>query len=137
MTILEGRGRKGHQGLKQDQIDYPELMRDRQVKAYEFVKKEDRLIKARYESANENLSELINRRPKFEVGDWVWICDDRSTVSGGGQHVLESSEADYRSKKFALTTKLAQCWTGPYKISIFGPGTASDGRNVGSNLLLV
>ena len=35
MTILEGRGVKGHQCLKQDQLDYLKLMRDRQVKAYE------------------------------------------------------------------------------------------------------
>ena len=34
MTILEGRGLKGYQDLKQDQLDYLELMRDRQVKAY-------------------------------------------------------------------------------------------------------
>ena len=38
MTILEGRGVKGQQGLKHDQSDYLELMRDRQVKAYESVK---------------------------------------------------------------------------------------------------
>ena len=73
MTILEGRGVKGHQGLKQDQLGYLELMRDRQVKTYELVKEEDRLIKARHEANNKHLAELINRRPKFEVGDWVWV----------------------------------------------------------------
>ena len=73
MTILEGRGVKGHQDLKQDQLEYLELMRDRQTKAYELVKEEDRLIKARHEAANQNLSELINRRPKFEVGSWVGV----------------------------------------------------------------
>ena len=54
-------------------MDYLELMRDRQVKAYKLVKEEDRLIKARHEANNEHLTELINRRPKFEVGDWVWV----------------------------------------------------------------
>ena len=103
MTIIEGRGVKGHQGLKQDRLDYLELMRDRQVKAYELVKEEDRLIKARHEAANENLAELINRRPKFEVGGWVWIYDDKNTISGGGQHVLKAREADSKSKKLALT----------------------------------
>ena len=39
MTILEGRGVKDHQGLKQDQLDYIGLMRDRQVKAYKLVRK--------------------------------------------------------------------------------------------------
>ena len=33
MTILEGQGVRD-QGLKQDQLDYLELMRDTQVKAY-------------------------------------------------------------------------------------------------------
>lgn len=31
MTILEGRGVKGHQGLRKDQLDYIELMLDRQL----------------------------------------------------------------------------------------------------------
>ena len=137
MTISEGRGAKGHQGLKQDQLNYLELMRGRQVKTYELVKGEDRLIKARHEAANENLIEMINRRPKYEVESWVWIYDDKSTLSGGRQHVLKTSEADYRSKKLALTAKLAQCWTGPYKILFVGPGTTSDGEKVGPNLLLV
>ena len=52
MTILEGRGVKGHQGLKQDQLDYLELMRDRQVKSCKLVKHEDRLAKARHEANN-------------------------------------------------------------------------------------
>ena len=116
MTILEGRGVKGHQGLKQDQLDYLELRRDRQVKAYELVKEENHLIKARHEANNKHLAELINRPPKFEVGDWVCVYDDKSTITGGGKHVLKTSEAGFRSKKFALTAKLAQCWTGPYKI---------------------
>ena len=38
MTTLEGRGKKGHQGLKEDQLDDLELMRDRQVRAYELRK---------------------------------------------------------------------------------------------------
>ena len=96
-TILEGRGVKGHQGLKQDQLDYLELMRDRPVKAYELVKEEDSLIKARHEANNEHLAELVNRRPKFEVGDWVWVHNDKSIITGGGKHVLKN----FRSKKFA------------------------------------
>ena len=101
MTILEGRGVKGHQGPKQDQLDYLELMRDRQVKAYKLVQEEDRLITARHEANNEHLAELINRRLKLEVGDWVWVYDDKSTITGGGKHVFETSEADFRSNKFA------------------------------------
>ena len=72
------------------------------MKAYELVKEEDRLIKARHEANNEHLAELINRRPRFEVGDWVWVYDDKSTITGGGKHMLKTSEADLRSKKFAF-----------------------------------
>ena len=83
MTILEGRGLKGYQDLKQDQLDYLELMRDRQVEAYKLVKEEDRLIKARHEANNEHLAELINRRPEFEVGGWVWVYDGKRTNRRG------------------------------------------------------
>ena len=51
MTILEGRGIKGHECLKKDQLDCLEPMRDRQVKAYKKVK-EDCLTKARHEANN-------------------------------------------------------------------------------------
>ena len=79
----------------------------------------------------------LNRRPKFEVEDWVGVYDDESNITGGGKHVLKTSEADFRSKKFALTAKLAQCWTGPYKILFVGPGTTSRNEKVGPNLLLI
>ena len=95
-------------------MDYLELTRDRQVKAYKLVRDEDRIIKARREANNEHLAELFNRRPTFRVGDWVWVYDDNGAITGGRKHVLETSEADFRSKKFALTAKLAQCWTGTY-----------------------
>ena len=36
MTILEGRGAAGNQGLKQDQLEYLNLMKDKQEKAYEL-----------------------------------------------------------------------------------------------------
>ena len=51
--------------------------------------------------------------------------------------MLKTSEADFRSEKFALTAKLAQCWTGPYKILFVGPGTTSRNEKVGPNLLLI
>ena len=49
--------------------------------------------------------------------------------------MLKTSEADFRSEKFALTAKLAQCWTGPYKILFVGP--ASSDEKVGPNLLYI
>ena len=75
------------------------------VRAYELVKEEDRLTKPRHESKHENLIKLINRRPKYDFGGWVWINDDKTTISGGGQHVLKTSETDSRRKKNALYAK--------------------------------
>lgn len=40
MVILEGRGVKGYQGLKRCKLDHLEVMRDRQVHAYELVREE-------------------------------------------------------------------------------------------------
>ena len=40
---------------------------------------------------------------KFEVGGWVWVYDDHSTMSGGRKHVPKTRETDSRSRKFALT----------------------------------
>lgn len=75
------------------------------IPVHELVKEEDHLITVRHEAANENLAELIiNRRPKFQVRDWVCIYDDQSTITGG-QHVLKASEVGYRSKKFAFNCK--------------------------------
>lgn len=90
MTILEGQGARGHQGLNKDQMDYLDLMKDRQVKAYNLVREEDRLMKAKHEKNNQILHLLVNKKPRFEVGDWVLVYDDKSTIAGGGQHVLKS-----------------------------------------------
>ena len=79
----------------------------------------------------------MNRRPQFEVGDWVRVYDDKSPITGGGKHVLKTSEADFRSKKFALTAKRAHCWTGPYQILFVGPGTTSSNEKVGPNVQLI
>ena len=64
MTIFEGRGLRGHQGLNQDQLEYLELMRERQIKAYQLLNEEDRLTKAKHEADNEHLEELITKRPQ-------------------------------------------------------------------------
>ena len=65
MTILEGRGVKGHQGLKRDQLDYLQLMRERQSRAYELVRKEDFLIKAKHEAAKRKTKFYLAPKAKF------------------------------------------------------------------------
>lgn len=138
MTILEDRGARGHQSLKQDQLDYLNLMRDRQIKAYQLVREEDRLIKAKHDAANEALVDRLSSRPKVEAGDWVWLYHDQSAVTGGGKHVLRTPAVGTGGRKSqALVSKLAYCWTGPYKVILVGPGTAADGRMVGPKLLLI
>ena len=56
---------------------------------------------------------------------------------GTRKHALKTRKTDSRSKKFVLSAKLAHCCTGPYEISFVGPGTTSDGKKVGPNLLLL
>ena len=51
--------------------------------------------------------------------------------------MLKTSEADFRSKKFALTAKRAYCWTGPYQILFVGPGTTSRNEKVGPDVQLI
>ena len=61
MMILEGRSVRGHQSLGQDQSDFLEVVRNWQEKAYELVKEEDRLVKARHGAVNEKLDGLITK----------------------------------------------------------------------------
>lgn len=80
---------------------------------------------------------VLNRRPKYDNGDWVWV-DDKTTTTGGGSHVLKEKEAGQNKKSFAFIAKLSLCWTGHFKILLVGPGTTNNaGRKVRANLLLV
>ncbi|CAB1105230.1 unnamed protein product [Ectocarpus sp. CCAP 1310/34] len=136
MTILEGRGVSGNQGLKQDQLDYLNLMRDKQRKAYELVREQDKITKSKHEKSNQVLNSIIGKRPKYKEGDWVLVYDEKSTISGGGEHVLKSRmNSRGKEKSFALIPKLAHNWTGPYKVLFVGPGTDPEGEKVGPNIL--
>lgn len=101
-----------------------------------MVREEDRITKEKHEKNNEKLVELVGKRPKFEKDQWVLVYDDKSTISGGGEHVLKGDNAR-GGKSFALVSKLALDWTGPYKVLFVGPGKAPDGRQVGPKLLLL
>ena len=54
-----------------------------------------------------------------------------------GKLVLETPVDGSTRKSFALVSKLAHYWTGPYKVLHAGPDKASDGDLVGWNLLLL
>ena len=69
MTILEGSGVKGHQSEKRDHLDYLGLMRDRQARAYNLVREEDRLTKAKHQAANDEIEKIVNNKTRFETGD--------------------------------------------------------------------
>ena len=130
MTILERRGVMGHQGLKADQLEYLQLMRDRQVKAYDLVKQEDYLIKSKHEANNEDLEESLHRRPKWEVGDWVFVYDAKGTIMAGGNAVRDGGSS-------AISAKFSHSWKGPYKILVVGPGVSDKGELVGEKLLML
>ena len=122
MTIFQGRGARGHQGLRRDQLDFLQLMRERQNRAYKLVRKEYFLIKAKHQAANEKLNSIFRQRPNFAAGQWVWVYEDKSTISGGGKHVLKAPVDGSTRKSFALVSKLAHCSTGPYKVLLVGSG---------------
>lgn len=138
MTILEGRCVKGHQSLKKDQLEYLDFVRDRQIRAYDLVREEDKLLKARHDRANDKLVEKFSRRPNIETGDWIWLYNDASAITGGGKHVLKPPGKDTVARRgLALVAKLAYCWTGPYKVLLAGRGETADGKEVGPKLLLI
>ena len=80
-------------------------MRERQHRAYELVRKGDFLIKAKHQAANNKLNLIFRQRPNFAAGQWVWIYDDKSTISGGGKHVLKAPTDESSLKSFALVSK--------------------------------
>ena len=94
-------------------------------------------MKAKHQAANEKLNSVLRQRPNFEGRQWVWVYDDKSTISGGGKHVLKAPVDRTTRKSFALVSNLARCWTGPYYVLIVGPGKAPDGDLIGRNLLLL
>ena len=134
MTILEGREVPTGLGLKQEQLEFLKWVREQQMKAYELVRKEDNITKEKYKKSNEVMEEMVGKREKIEKDDWVLVYDDKSTIAGGGEHVLKDN-LNRGGKSFALIGKLAHNWTGPYKVLFVGPGKASDGQEVGSKLL--
>ena len=82
ITFLEGRRARGHQGLRLDQLDFIQLMRDRPNRAYGLVRKGDVLIEAKHQAANEKLDSIFRQRPDYAAGQWVGVYDDKSTISG-------------------------------------------------------
>ncbi len=133
MTILEGRDVPTGLGMKQEQLEYVRRMREKQLKAYELVRKEDQLTKDKYKESNEQVEEYVGKREKIDKDDWVLVYDDKSTIAGGGEHVLKENYG--RKRSFALSGKLSHNWTGPYKVLLVGPGKTSEGQEVGSKLL--
>ena len=137
MTILEGRGVKSHQSEKRVHLDYLGLMCDRQMRAYNLVREEDRLTKAKHQAANYEMEQIVNnKKTRFDAGDWV-VYDDHSAITRGVKHVIKPAEGSSDMKAFALVSKLANCWTGPYKALFVGPGKMADKREVGPKLLLL
>ena len=90
------------------------------------------------EAVSKGIDAAMSNKSKLEIGDWAWVYDDHSTVTGGGKHVLKTNEGSSALKFVAaLVSKLANCWTCPYKELFVGPGKTADGREVGPKSLLL
>ena len=69
------------------------------------MRKDDFLIKAKDQAVNNKLNSIFRQRPNFAAGQWVWVYDDKSTISGGGKHVLKAPTDGSSRKSFALVSK--------------------------------
>ena len=84
-------------------------MRERQNKAYDLVRKEYFLIKAKHQTGNEKLNSVLRQRSNFEGRQCVWVYDDKSTISRAGKHVLKAPANGTTRKSFPLVSKLPRC----------------------------
>ena len=84
-------------------------MRERQNKAYDLVREEHFLIKAKHQAANEKLNSVLRQRSNFEGRRWVWVYDDKSTISEAVKHVPKAPASGTTRKSFPLVSKLARC----------------------------
>ena len=114
--------RQGPSRTQTRPVRFFQLMRERQSIAYDLVRKEDFLIKAKHQAVNETLNSVLRQRSNFEGRQWVWVYDDKGTISGAGKHVLEAPVDGTTRKSFPWVSKLARCWTRPYYVLIVGPG---------------
>ncbi|CAB1118926.1 unnamed protein product [Ectocarpus sp. CCAP 1310/34] len=64
-----GAKKRGWQSTKQDQLDYLQLTKDRQARAYQLVVESDRLTKEKHRANNEQLDNAITKRPNFSAGE--------------------------------------------------------------------
>ena len=71
------------------------------------MRKEDFLIKAKHQAANEKLNSVLRQRSNFEGRQWVWVYDDKSTISAADKHVLEAPVDGTTRKAFPWVSKLA------------------------------
>lgn len=109
ISTLERSGVKGYQSTKRDQLDYLELMMDRQMRPHRLVREEDRPIKVKHHAANEKIDAAKHNRMKFVVGDWAWVRDDCITIEGGDKHVHKPAKHSPSKQSFALICKLGHC----------------------------
>ena len=90
MTLLSSQKQTiGAQSLKQDGLDYLQLMRDKQREAFNLVRESDRMTKEHRQN-NAKIDDIMHKRPMYEVGQWVWVYDEQHTLATAtGQRALD------------------------------------------------
>ena len=66
------------------------------------MRKEDFLIKAKHQAANDKLNSIFQQRHNVAAGQWVWGYDNKSIISGGGKHVLKAPTDESSRKSFRI-----------------------------------
>ena len=129
IAILEHSTLAGNQSLDRDQLAYCDLVKDRQRRAYQLVREHDAIMFSRLARSNAKLLDTFHKRPRYTIGDWVWVYNPEATLRQGYSRRVNDSP---------LMSKLSLNWTGPFKVLRVGPSpSAPDGRPVGDKLLFL
>ena len=107
----------GVQSLKQDELDYLQRITDEQQAAYRLVFESDRLTKEKRRQNNSKIDDIMQKRPVYQVSQWVWVSDVQHTLSTAtGQKSLGKEAMEER-----IRARSANKWTGPFNIFRVGP----------------
>ena len=93
-------------------MDYLQLLRGKQQAAYRLVIENNRLTKEKHRENNSKIDDIMHKRPVYVVGQWVWVYDVQHTLSTA----TSQKPLDKEAIEECIKAKLANKWTGPFKI---------------------
>ena len=99
MTILGSpKSVQGMQWKERDDLEYLQLMRERQTQAYQLAVEKDWLTKEKHRANNEKLDNILTKRTVYHAGMWVWVYDP--------QHTLRTAQEDGRKGSAGVANRI-------------------------------